>query len=280
MFCDINFATKAGLVHNEDAVYADPDLLIVMDGASGLNGIHLTPAPTDACWLAGETVSRLADRLKRPENSIPQALADTAAELKAQMFSYGYQDDPFAFPSGSLMLAREAGDRIELFSLGDCTALAAFHDDRSVLHFHDDAVTRLDGMVLSGAAELAREKGISVADALPHFHGMLVGNRMQRNKEGGYWIFEPAGLGIHHGQSLLLPKAEVRSLALMSDGFYDIVEQEDGPTHRQLLEWLETAPADELIRQLFAQLEKDPQLNRLPRFKTKDDATVAFARVC
>lgn len=279
MFFDVNVSTKAGLAHNEDAVFANQSLLIVMDGASSLGGFHLTPAPTDACWLAGETVAMLAEKLALPSVSIPEALTQTAAELRAKLLAFGYPEDPYTFPSGSVMLARDLGDQVELFSLGDCTALVCYADGRPALCFHDDAVTRLDAAVLAQAGKLAREAGMDVADVLPRLHPMLVENRLKRNRENGYWIFEPAGLGVPHGQRLLLPKENMHSLALMSDGFYDMVEMDGGPSHQQMLNLLETTPADALIERLYAALEKDPRLNAFPRFKIKDDATVAFARL-
>lgn len=279
MFCNINAFTKAGLQHNEDAVFAGNGLLIVMDGASSLGGIHLTDAPTDACWLAEETVTMLAKKLSKPAMPITQALDETAVKLRERLHTCGYPADGDAYPSGSLMIARETEGQVELFSLGDCTALIRFCDARPVLCFHDDAVTRLDGSVLAQAAALARNSGKSVAEVLPQLRNELVKNRQKRNTNSGYWIFDPSGAGISHGERMLLPVADIHSLALMSDGFHDILEVAGAPSCNQLMELLETTSAQQLINDLFAVLEADPGLDRYPRFKVKDDATVAFTRV-
>lgn len=279
MFVNINTYSGTGLEHNEDAVYAAQGLLIVMDGASGLNGIHRTDAPTDARWLAQTTVALLAEKLGSSERPIAGALEETAEALRRELAVFGYPEEPELYPSGSLMIARLLGREIELYTLGDCTALIRWRDGRPVCCCHDAAVTRLDDAVLTRAQKLAERGGGSIAQALPELRSFVVENRRLRNREGGYWIFDPSGKGIAHGQRLLLSAGEVHSLALMSDGFYDIVQLEDGPTHEELMLLLESTPAEKLVEGLYEALEADPLLDRLPRFKLKDDATVAYARV-
>ena len=279
MFVNINAYSCAGLEHNEDAVYTAEGLLIVMDGASGLNGIHRTDAPTDACWLSHTAVALLAEKLNASERSIAEALEETAEALRQGLAAFGYPEEPELYPSGSLMIARRLGGEIELYTLGDCTALIRWRDGRPVCCCHDAAVTRLDNAVLTRAQKLADNCGGSVAQALPELRSYVVENRRLRNREGGYWIFDPSGRGIAHGQRLLLPAGEVHSLALMSDGFYDIAQLEGGPTHEELMTLLENTPAAKLVEGLYEALEADPLLDRLPRFKLKDDATVAYARV-
>ncbi len=279
MFGNINAYSGTGLEHNEDAVYTAQRLLIVMDGASGLDGIHRTDAPTDARWLAQTTVALLAEKLAAPERPIAVALEETAHTLRQGLAAFGYPEEPDLYPSGSLMIARLLGQEIELFTLGDCTALIRWRDGRPVHCCHDAAVTRLDDTVLAHAQKLAENSGGSVAQVLPGLRHMVVENRRMRNREGGYWIFDPSGRGIAHGRRQLLPAGQVHSLALMSDGFYDIVQLAGGPDHEALMALLENTPARKLVEGLYEALEADPLLERLPRFKLKDDATVAYARV-
>lgn len=278
-FCNINAWSGTGLKHNEDALFTAEGLLIVADGASGLDGIHLTEAPTDACWLAQRAVALLADKLTEKKKPITEALEETALALRQELYACGYPKDACCFPSASLMIARRGEQMLELYSLGDCTALVDFGDKRPVLCWHDDAVTRLDDAVLARAQALAQEKKSTVADELPGLRALLVENRKKRNSENGYWIFDPSGEGIAHGRHMLLPAEEVRSLALMSDGFYDIVQIGRSYSHSGLLTKLASTPAQQLVEELFAALEADPHYEDLPRFKLRDDATVAYACV-
>ena len=278
MFCNVNVCTRAGREHNEDAVFAGDGLLIVMDGASGLNGIHLTSEPTDARWLAQTTVALLAEKLADPQLPINAALTETAGELRQGLRGFGYTGDAADYPSGSVMIARQLGSDVELFSLGDCTALVQFSDGRLTC-FHDDAVTRLDTAVLERAQALAGERGYTLAQALPEMRPMLVANRAKRNTPGGYWIFEPSGVGIPHGQRWVFPQAEVRALAMMSDGFYDFAQMRGGPSHQQLMDMLAVTPAEKLVDDLFAALEADSLRELLPRFKPRDDAAVVYAQL-
>lgn len=267
------------MVHNEDSLFFNRNTLVVIDGASSLNSVHLTASPTDACWLADTTAKLLEEKLSEGNKTLSIALEETAEELRHILSGYGYQENVDTFPSCSLMVARLLDDNLELFSLGDCTALVRFHDGRPVLHFHDDAVTRLDNSVLEKAGIMANESGLSIAEVLPGLQHMLMENRGKRNHENGYWIFDPSGSGIVHGKTLLIPRKEIHSLALMSDGFYEITQSEVASTHQQLLSLLETTPAETLVQSLFSMLESDPRFDRFPRFKLKDDATVIYAHV-
>lgn len=279
MFCKVNSTTKAGLAHNEDAFFSNENTIVVIDGASSLGGVHLTDAPTDACWLAKTTATLLSEKMADGNRPIPLILEETAEELRRSLYACGYGENAENFPSCSLMAARLDEEQLELFSLGDCTALVRFHDGRPLLCFHDDAVTKLDNSVLEKAGIMAKESDRSIAATLPKLQNMLMENRKKRNQQNGYWIFDPSGAGIAHGKRIVIPRKDVHSLALMSDGFYEITQLDAAPTHPQLISLLETTPAEELVRSLFSALEADPLFDRYPRFKLKDDATVVYARV-
>lgn len=278
MFCNFNCSTKAGNGYNEDSVFYDGKLLIVMDAATSLDNLHLTPAVSDGCWFSENTVSMLSRLLADSAVSIKDSLRTTASVLKKQLDAYGYNNDAEAYPSGSVMIARIQGSTVELFTVGDCTAVIAFNDARPEKVIHDDSVTKLDNAVIAALLHKQRKSGKSIIELLPEVNSLLLANRKLRNSTNGYWIFDPVGMGIEHGTSLTFNSSEIKAIALMSDGFARISSMKK--THEgAVLDLLKNTPADVLTDDLFELLDRDSHFNKYPRFKARDDTSVIYAEI-
>ena len=104
-------------------------------------------------------------------------------------------------------------------------------------------------------------------------------NRNKKNTEHGYWIFDPTGIAIKYATTVKFSCNEIKSIALMSDGFYYISMFEKFCDSYKIIEALKNHPAERLIDDVFEKLEKDEKLDKYPRFKIYDDASVVFARV-
>lgn len=277
MFGDFNCSTRAGASYNEDAIFYNEKLLIVMDGASSLKKVNLTSEASDAHWLSKNTVSRLSEYLSSSEKPVLEALKKVSGELKKEFDSLGCREKDM-YPSGSIMVARVAFDMLEIVSIGDLSAIVEFND-REELFIHDDSVTKLDKAVINKLKKWREESGKSILELKPLASDMLISNRNKRNTDGGYWIFDPTGEAVDHATVLSFKLSEVKSIAIMSDGFYMLSLLDGFSDNKKILDAIKNIPAEKLIDSIFSELDNDAALNKHPRFKLKDDASVVYAKI-
>lgn len=254
-------------------------MMIVVDAATDLTKTHLTDEPSDGCWFSKNITSLLSEQLRDTSLSILDALERVSFELKNKLDALGYANIPEAYPSASIMITRIIQDSIELFSIGDCTALIEYKNDEGVILIHDEAVTTLDNTVIQRLLTLQQQSGKSIAALIPQVTDMLLNNRQKRNTKEGYWIFDPTGTAIQHGTSFIFKCSDIQSLAIMSDGFYHIASLENYANPNDILTALKNSPADTLIEVLYNELSYDAEFNRFPRFKIRDDSSIIFAKV-
>ncbi|WP_104116020.1 protein phosphatase 2C domain-containing protein [Arthrobacter sp. B1805] len=264
-----------GALVNEDAVAVSASSLIMIDGATGLAAGRRTGWPSDAQWLAHSLAPLLADRLDG-DISIADALGQCLDELRIE---YGDDDDGGLGPSASVLIARITGSELEVYSLGDCLALVGMADG-SVASIRDGAVGELDAAVLSRLQELRRGTDLAIDQARALVQDLLVGNRKLRNRPEGYWIADLSAAGVGHALTRTLPAAQVRDVALMTDGYaaaLDVARLVG--TAGELLQELRRSGPVPLMGALVARLSDDPSCTAFPRLKPMDDSSVVIARL-
>ena len=272
MFCAIQAATRAGIRENEDAVWAQRDFLFVIDGATGLSGENYMDPVSDACWFAGTTARLLRDML--PENGpLPDILRGAMERVRLQ-----WQGPEEAMPTASIAIWRCRGKRLELLQLGDCTASAALRDG-SVRVWQEKALAELDRVALEQMLMHCRETGCSMEEARKWITPVLRKHRALHNRPGGYWTLDPTGAGISRARLAELPAEQCRSVCAWSDGFAQLsqfVPQWDAATlHKRVLD----QGAGSLMDILYEKQERDRALLAVPRFKLRDDTSVAAAQI-
>ena len=212
------------------------------------------------------------------DRTIDDALEKVSKILKDEIDALGCNNEQL-YPSGSIMIARIINDTLEIFSIGDCSALIEFTNSCEEMLIHDDNVSKMDNAVLNQLKKLREQSGKSIIELTPQIREMLVENRNKRNKESGYWIFDPTGIAIKYATRLKFALDEIKSITLMSDGFYSISMFENFSDNSKIINALKDNSAEKLIDNIFEELNKDNELNKYPRFKIKDDASVIFAKV-
>ncbi|MBQ3107720.1 MAG: protein phosphatase 2C domain-containing protein [Firmicutes bacterium] len=262
----------------EDRIGFGPDYLFVIDGASGLDKVHLTDEASDAAWLAIRIGELLEMNLPDPSFELSDLMKAIAQALRQEYdnlsFSYQVAAD---YPSAGLAIVRRRYNQLEYFGLGDCTAVFRLTDGTFDLQ-REEALAALDQTAISEMVRQAEEHHCTVLEARPYIQDVLVENRNLRNKEGGYWIFDPTGIGIPHCRYFSRPINEVASVTLMTDGFAQLADtftEADGfeDLHQRCLKEGLAPLAD----RLFALQEEDDQCNRYPRFKMRDDTCAVTA---
>ena len=285
MFVIKDHICLAGAQHNEDAVGWGRHYLFALDGASGLTGENLMDGGSDAAWFAQGVRDGLCRALdggdcRSTGEILREILQGLAEEYAARARTLG-RTPPKDSPSAGIALFREWPDgRVELFALGDCVA-AARTAQGHLFWSCDKALPALDGKVVAQMEAMHREKGISVLEAREACGELLLRNRMLRNTPGGYWILDPSGVGVDHARVQVWAPGELESISAFSDGFAQLsapfgLYADYGQIHEALVR----TPLGQMLERLYEAQEADPEGNRFPRFKFRDDASALWAQIC
>lgn len=272
-FRAVSTFTRPGARWNEDAVGGGGNYLYVLDGATGLGAAPVMDPVSDAAWLVRET-ARWLDRWL-PEETCP--LEDILAQGMARLLDQ-WRGPRAALPSAGAAIFRRRGEGVEYFGLGDCAASLQLADG-TFRTWEEAALSALDRQALEEAQALAQAQGRSLRESLPGIQATLRRHRALRNTPGGYWILDPTGAGIPHARRAMVPLTQCRSLFLCTDGLAQCVgfglAADVADLHRRALEQGMASLADALWTCQAA----DPDLEAVPRFKLRDDATGALCRV-
>lgn len=161
MWTKVKAASRQSRATNEDAYAVSTNALVLADGATGMGEQKMTGWGTDASWLSHRLADLLAQRLENQHLTVDHAMTDVLGFLRREYETATGQplsDDPVERPSAAVIVARLVADTLELVTLGDCTAVVALRDGRS-LTFHDDTVTRRDDRIIDLAMSRARAAG-------------------------------------------------------------------------------------------------------------------------
>lgn len=254
-------------VWNEDVWAAGDDYAFVLDGASGL-GSHNRMAPmSDACWLVRSLKNWLLLHLHE-DRSLEDIIRDGLKQLSQE---YG-ECTGLESPSCTISCIRIRKGRLEYYVLGDSLLLIETED--RLYSFCDEAVEKLDGLVIARMQELSMEKMKPFLEMRPYVKDMLQKHRLMKNTPEGYWICDLSGAGLCHALQGSLPLNEVRRTALMSDGMMQLREfrRLDNTDFLDLL-YRRQSRCFPLLMELQ---EEDVRCRVLPRLKKRDDTTLVL----
>lgn len=267
-----------GARNNEDAYGIWPDAQApraawVLDGVTGINDRALLPGPSDAAWFVAQVQEVLPTLLAvQPIHDLLTALIAALADRHEKSWLNGKGPDGHETPAASFALLRQLGDRIEIARLGDCLVLLEHNDGR--VQLLDDAV--LNDIEAGLQAEVLAMRDLGITGAAVILHEMkpsLRAVRERRNKPGGYGVLaaDPACLDLLQLDSF--PADGLRSILMVSDGYYRLVDIYGAMTDTDLLHRTAASGAETMLAELRAIEAADPRGERHPRLKMADDAT-------
>ena len=282
IFRIIETLCERGNLALEDRIGWSDNFMFIIDGASGLNGLHLTDFPSDAAWLAEKLSQGLKEHLLHAELPLSQILYQIADTLKAEynncLAQHG-RSGAVDYPSAGVAILRLNDSKLEYLGLGDCTAVIETTSG-TIEVLQEKQLTELDHAVIERMATLCRETGCSMREARKAVNDHLIHNRNLRNRPSGYWIFDPSGLGIPHARHKEWPASHIKSVSLMTDGFAQLAEpfaiaNDPADIHAQI----QTRGLLTLSNLLFSAQQADADCLSYPRFKTMDDTSAIWALV-
>lgn len=261
----IRAATLAGGDKNQDRYAYGDGWAFVLDGASSF----ATDQPDhDGGWYA----ERLKDALSFELTTRPEApTADIVA--RAIEVAASAHDDPKTCPTSTIAMARWSDREVEVYVLGDSTAVLINEDGEQ--EFND-----------SRLADIAPEIRAEYRSRLAEGHGVDERHRellrelqarqaSVRNQQGGYWIAGSEPNAARQGLVKRQPTPSVNAVVLATDGAASALQYGLVDT------WTDSAETD--LRQLLtaaqAAEESDPLGTKWPRSKTHDDKTAQVIRL-
>ncbi|MCC5032285.1 protein phosphatase 2C domain-containing protein [Streptomyces sp. WAC 00631] len=263
----VSIATQPGSPQpNEDWVAATPTLAVVLDGLStaGLETGCKHGVPWYVAHLGGHLIATLAD----PTRSLPEGLA-LALENVAALHPECDLSNP-GTPSATVAILREHPDAFGYLVLADSPIVFEGEEGHRVVT--DLSVDR----VVSDLRAETEKYPTGSPEHAASVRRMVTAQRQLRNVHGGYWVAAADPQAAEHTVTGVVPRGDVRAAAVMSDGVSRLVNEYGMATWEDVFRTLRVDGTQTLIKSIRKVEATDPDGRRWPRFKTGDDAAVAF----
>ncbi|MET9332280.1 protein phosphatase 2C domain-containing protein [Streptomyces cellulosae] len=264
------FDSLAGSANpNEDWVAGSSDLVVVLDGLStaGLPTGCRHGVPWFVAHLGGHLMAALAE----PSTDLSDGLA-SALERVAALHPECDLANP-GTPSATVAVLRQQHEVLEHLVLADSpVVLERAQGGHTVI-----TDLRVDDVLPDLRAEVERHETHTAEhrEALQRF---VLAQREVRNTPDGYWVAGANPEAARHSVVGSAMRDEVRSAAVMSDGVSRLVTEYRMATWDEIFAALRSDGPRGLIEMVRKTEATDPTGRRWPRYKSGDDATVAYCR--
>ena len=234
--------------HNEDFVLAGDDFVIVLDGATPVQGLE-TGCIHDVPWLVRNLGLRLAEGLTSPDSQGLVEILDLAIQRVCAAHADTCDLKNPSSPSSTVALLRVRDNRADYLALADSSVVFKMADS-SIRPITDDRLDHLSDYSVQGVAAA-------------------------RNTPKGFWVASTKPEAAHNAVtgSIDLATQAVATAAVLTDGAATLVERH-GQSWDELLAILGSGPM-ELIRRTR---ELDETATGKLNGKRHDDATAALCR--
>ncbi|WP_242483067.1 hypothetical protein [Streptomyces sp. HSG2] len=257
-----------GAAPNEDWVACTPTLAIVLDGLStaGLDTGCRHGVPWYVRCLGSQIVAALAD----PHVALAEGLG-SALERVAALHPECDLRNP-GTPSATVALLREREGLLEHLVLADSPIVLDHSDSVTVL-----TDLRVDEVLPDLRAEVEQFETDTPEhrEALRRF---VSAQRDTRNTASGYWVAAGDAEAAEHAVVGSAEIKDVRAAAVLSDGASRLVTEYAVATWEEVFAILRAGGPERLIAEVRKAEATDPTGRRWPRYKSGDDAAVAFCQ--
>ncbi|MEU9071873.1 hypothetical protein AB0D60_33945 [Streptomyces sp. NPDC048306] len=253
---------------NEDWVAGTSTLAVVLDGLStaGLSTGCRHGVPWYVTQLGGHLVAALAD-LDRP---LSDGLAD-ALERVAAAHPECDLEDP-GTPSATVAILRQRYGVLDHLVLADSPIVLEGTEGHTVI-----SDLRVDEVLPELRAEVERHE-THTSGHREALQRLVLAQRQVRNTSEGYWVAAASPEAAQHALTGTTRMQDVHSAAVLSDGVSRLVTEYGMATWSDVFTTLRSGGPRELIEAVRKVEATDPSGLRWPRYKSGDDATVAYCQ--
>ncbi|WP_327718041.1 hypothetical protein [Streptomyces sp. NBC_00490] len=239
-----------------------------------LDGLSTAGLPTGCRhgvpWYVAHLGSQLVAALAEPDRSLTSGLAE-ALERVAVLHPECDLSNP-GTPSATVAVLRHRNGLLDHLVLADSPVVFDGPDGYSVI-----TDLRVDDVLPEMRSEVERHETHTQGhrEAL---QGLVLAQRQVRNTPAGYWVASASPEAAEHALTGTRPLEAASSAAVMSDGVSRLVTEYQMATWSDVFETLRTGGPAELINEVRKVEATDPTGLRWPRYKSGDDAAVAFCQ--
>lgn len=251
---------------NEDWLLAEPNLMIMLDGATARTE---TGCRHGIAWFTAKLGSAITGYAAEPHLDLPTVLSASIITTAEQHRECDLTHP--GTPSAAVAIVRRRGETFEYLVLGDITLVLDTKDELRVI-----ADDRVDATAVAERAEAARHPfGTAEKQA-----ALLKMKRLElalRNKPDGFWTASTDPEAAQHALTGAVPAVELRRLMLLTDGAARAVAMFRLMDWPALLALLDRDGPTQVLRVVREAEHADASGGRWHRNKLSDDASVIFA---
>ncbi len=264
---------------NEDIIGYGDDFAIILDGSTGLRKKHLDNVDNLAKWYVTNFIQVISKYISK-DASLYEVVITCIDEVKNLLKKiHPYKIEKIDLPSASISIIRLNNNRLEVFSLGDCTTIIKYKT-AEIITVYDNTVTKLDNEVIEEMINLRKRKGINIIDTRNLVNELLIKNRYKKNTENGYWILGFEKEAVKHAYYKEFDLEKIDKVYMMSDGMAEYYEELGIVSSvNEFIDELDTKGVDTLYREMRKVQEEDNLCNKYPRIKPKDDASLIVCQI-
>ena len=269
--------TRAGREWNEDRVYSCDDFAFVLDGATCLTNEHYSNYGSDAEWYANWWFEYLKVELKKTKKTIPEILK---AGIKKVVNDYKKLSNkmPEDFPSATFSAIRRINGKIEMYTLCD-TSIIFFSKNGDIKFIQDASNGVNDGFNIITVRGFAKKEKTTLLEARKNHADVISNGRLKKNKFGGYHVLSDSVEAIDFGMYNSIDEELIDKVLIMSDGYSQVFDVVKFMTYEQLIRKVNSlSDVKKIYNKLYKYQESDKGCDKYPRFKVRDDASVAFMK--
>lgn len=257
-----------GAAPNEDWVAGTPALAVVLDGLSTV-GLD-TGCRHGVPWYVAQLGSQLVAALADPGASLTVGLAD-ALERVAALHPECDLANP-GTPSATVAILRQREGAFDHLVLADSPIVLEGGEGFTVL-----TDLRVEEVLPDLRAEVEQYE-THTAEHREALRRFVAAQRQTRNTPAGYWVAGASPEAAAHALTGSTPAEDVRAAVVLSDGASRLVTEYGMATWAEVFTMLRTGGPQELIATVRKVEATDPTGRRWPRYKSGDDAAVAFCQ--
>ena len=260
----ISHAIRKSRYYNEDRIIFGESFAMVCDGATALHKSCVRPS--DGSWL----VSYIKKNLDKAATDVRGQLKKIAASAYGEFAKLtGGLGDELCLPSAGLAWAELHGQRVAIYTIGDCEAAIIKRDGSKIRHVIP-SLPRLDNIALEHIKIKAAEQGVSVRQATRLCNDVLIKHRRLMNKSGGYPVFTVDKNPSCEFLANEYDVAELSEVYLYTDGITQAFDELCiYPSWQDMFS--RSIDLQEEIQKIVTRAYQDKECNAYPRFKTIDD---------
>jgi len=263
---------------NEDCIRIGENFAYIIDGTNGITDKSATEKATNGRWYVQELDKKLSKRIKNQDKKIKDVLSKIISELfdefEKRVHKKEFELKNSETPSAFISIARWNDSELEVYSLGDCTAMIKKKDDLET--FRNSKMIELEKQILQKIQSYKEKQGLTHEQAIEKIMPEYLEIKRKQDTPGGWYSIGFNPKTPEKGKTRKYNLENIEELILHTDGLDNLKALHNNIENpEQLYKYINQKGLKETIQKMRQLEEKDSECNKAPRYKKSDDTTIA-----